>query len=87
MFEPVHDERRIPLQPPQTPTREGAWAQRFIDSKLAARNDTDALRELEAQLNRPMREEDAARTLRRPGASPESVEKAQRLLSAIGVED
>jgi hypothetical protein len=54
---------------------------------LDGRSVTEAERALATQLNTPAREAEARRTLRQPGASPDAVEKALRVLSRLGKSD
>src|SRR5690606_9338518 len=77
----THDERRIPLdyEPAATPQQVGFW-KTMRELFLGRRNRQDAHRAKAVERNAADRRRDALRLLRQPGATPEQIDMALRVL-------
>lgn len=80
----THDERRIALQPEALTPRESKFFRLMRWLGLRDKNQRDEKLAKATEANRPLREAEARRTVSNPGASPEAVAKALRVLSRVG---
>jgi hypothetical protein len=81
---PIHDELRIALDPEPLPPREGYFFRLMARLGLREKNQHDERIQKAAEANRPVREAEARRALVQPGVSPETMDKALRVLGRIG---